>query len=186
MHVGGECEEHNVRSELGLTSQGPEVHREQQASASVSRTVIVAIWLVVVFWRRNVRCFLSVSPSLSLIKQMDVSEAVCPSYRRVFCVDLWAKTPSCPWAALSPAVLTPALINSTAFSPPSRLAPSHHSVSLPSKTCVHTQTHTHKHAATDRALSVLPEVNSHIGSNSTDGAEWASLSCWLAFAPRVD
>ena len=93
MHVGGECEEHNVRSELCVTSQGSEVHREQRASASVSRTAVVAIWLVVVFRRRNVKCFLSASPSLPLIKQMDVSEAVCPSYQRVFCVDLWAKHP---------------------------------------------------------------------------------------------
>ncbi len=64
-------------------------------------------------------------------------------------------TPSCPWAALSPSVLTPAPISSHIlfFHP---FDPSHHSVSLPysqllyAQRCVYTHTHTHTQTHSDR------------------------------------
>lgn len=143
---------------------GPVGSLRHKAFASVSHAVFAAIWLVITFCCKK-------------------SSGFC------FCVSLilYEKTYRHQWARLS--VLSVMLLGGavTKHCPVLEL----HTLCISlcysqPQTCVHTQTHTRKHTATHLALSVLPEVNSQTGSNSTDWAEWASLSPWQAFAPRVD
>lgn len=152
----------------------------------VSRTAFAAIWLVVMFWCKNLKCFVSTSLSLCLIEGTDVKEAVCPSYQQL-CGPV-SVTPSCPWAALS---LTLSIcfdscshILSHTLPPP--FPPSHHSVSLSyssSRVSFYTLKHVYKYTQTH---GNRPGFVCVTWVELLHWAERASLSRWLAFAPRVD
>lgn len=183
--MGGECEEHNVNwAQRQSDITGPEGSFRHQASASVLHAVLAATSFHSAVKKISSVWFLH----LSMLKHTDVKGLVCPSYQRF----RGAVSKRHPGLELHSHHLFWLLLWETlpySFPP---FTPSQHSVSLcyPQllypQTHTHTQMHSHQHTATDRALSVLPEVNSQIGSNSTDWAEWASLSLRLAFAPRVD
>lgn len=143
-----------------------------KAWTSVLRKVFSAIWLAAVYWCKNRKCFcfcilLALSDKTARRQWVRLS-VLSAALLGPVCITL-----SRPWAAAS-------LVLSNCLDSCSHKLTYSFSLSASIHSNVRTQPHS------NRPGFVLPEVNSHIGSNSTYRTEWTSLSHWLAFDPRLD